>query len=213
MIRTEDKLRKCVAFAVPKVLAAISSNDTSLKDAVRHALPSYTLHLYGKDGHRCHASTVSPYFVTDLLKNRGKKRVYLNETGHVITFVRRKWLQRFRDPLLGMLEAYAGRFEDVTSEGLAKQVFDDLADKWIITRGKPDGTSVLYFISSIVGMQLSADKSNAPTQYDSLYIPISHSSNFKLYEMLIGDFGTSIDKRNFERNSMYDLVSLVKYEV
>ena len=213
MIRTEDKLRKCVAFAVPKVLAAISSNDTSLKDAVRHVLPAYTLHLYGKDGLPFRSSVVSPYFVTDLLKDRGKKRVYLNETGHVISFMRRKRLQRFKTPLLNMFAAYEGRFEDISVEGLVKLVLDEFSDKWIITWGKPDGSNFGAFVSNIVGMQINADKSNSPTQYNGLYVPISHSNNFKLYKMFVDDFGTNLDRKNFERNSMYDLISLVKYEV
>ena len=207
----EDVIRKCVAFSLPKVLKAAASRDPAARESVKHVLPSYTLYIYDKQGNMIPSSVIEPYFVTDLFKDRGKKRVYINENGYVISYIRRKKIHRIKPRIQELLEKCQKDFNDIVPEDLAKRIVDEFADKWVVTKGRPDFSDFTAFLSKVVAVQCSTVKTNYPTQDDCVYYPLRMSNYFIVYDGIVKASASVTDKRSFERNSMYDLVSLGKY--
>lgn len=202
-MRNEDNLRKCIAFAIPKVLFALMNNKV---DGIRHVLPAFTLHVYTKNS-KVKDSDIYPFFVADRLVDRGKKRVYVNESGQCISYIRRKNLKRFKNEIAQFVKNVLQTEFNSEVEQISNKMMDEFSDKWVITNGRPDFTSFKNFILRIIGFQSDSNKSNTPL-VDSGYTPFSQSANHDWHRKMMAN---SAEFGVFDQNSMYSIVELDRY--
>lgn len=150
MSNFSDEVRCGIALTVPKILTAIASD--SKKDLPTHLLPSYTIHIYTADHEIC--GMTHPFFVPEVLADRGKKRVYSNGTDGVkITYAYRHDINKLMHSMLQ---------SEIVDKSVAVKLTELMSERWIITKGYPKFKNWDAFVGQLVAIQEESTKSNKP---------------------------------------------------
>ena len=143
----QNTVRRSVSLIVPIILEAIAHNrKKGIPDDIRQFLPKYM--LTGVD-----SSAIPPYFTPVNLKDTGKRRLYINSSGHIIRYLTRKNLRSVYFELKATVPA--------TSE---KAFYSCFADRWVIISGSGHKTLSGWkeFIDSIFFIEAKPSKDNHP---------------------------------------------------